>query len=90
VFYKDESGAVFHTYSCYARGIDMPNATYHCLLVEQIERALPHQVRKQVQEKNLYEKELGSDHLYSDYLPDAHGFIPGAGGKPVVIRGPAY
>ena len=31
VFYKDESGAVFHTYSCYARGIDMMNGTYHYL-----------------------------------------------------------
>jgi predicted dithiol-disulfide oxidoreductase (DUF899 family) len=31
VFYKDESGAVFHTYSCYARGIDMMNATYQYL-----------------------------------------------------------
>ena len=31
VFYKDESGAVFHTYSCYARGIDMLNGTYHYL-----------------------------------------------------------
>jgi predicted dithiol-disulfide oxidoreductase (DUF899 family) len=31
VFYKDESGAVFHTYSCYARGIDMVNATYQFL-----------------------------------------------------------
>lgn len=31
VFYKDESGAVFHTYSCYARGIDTLNATYQYL-----------------------------------------------------------
>jgi predicted dithiol-disulfide oxidoreductase (DUF899 family) len=31
VFYQDESGAVFHTYSCYARGIDMMNGTYHYL-----------------------------------------------------------
>ncbi len=31
VFYKDESGTVFHTYSCYARGIDMMNGTYHYL-----------------------------------------------------------
>src|SRR5713101_4109548 len=31
VFYKDESGAVFHTYSCYARGIDMMNVTYQYL-----------------------------------------------------------
>jgi predicted dithiol-disulfide oxidoreductase (DUF899 family) len=31
VFYKDKSGAVFHTYSCYARGIDMMNTAYHYL-----------------------------------------------------------
>jgi predicted dithiol-disulfide oxidoreductase (DUF899 family) len=31
VFYKDEHGAIFHTYSCFARGIDMMNATYQYL-----------------------------------------------------------
>lgn len=31
VFYKDENGAIFHTYSAYARGIDMINLTYHFL-----------------------------------------------------------
>ena len=31
VFYKDESGAVFHTYSCYARGIDMMSVDYQYL-----------------------------------------------------------
>lgn len=31
VFYKDEQGAVFHTYSCYARGLDMLNSAYHLL-----------------------------------------------------------
>jgi predicted dithiol-disulfide oxidoreductase (DUF899 family) len=31
VFYKDPSGAVFHTYSTYARGIDMLNGAYHFL-----------------------------------------------------------
>ena len=31
VFAKDEQGALFHTYSCYARGIDMMNATYQYL-----------------------------------------------------------
>jgi predicted dithiol-disulfide oxidoreductase (DUF899 family) len=25
------AGGVFHTYSCYARGLDMMNATYHYL-----------------------------------------------------------
>jgi predicted dithiol-disulfide oxidoreductase (DUF899 family) len=31
VFYKDSSGAIFHTYSCYARGLDMLNAAYNYL-----------------------------------------------------------
>lgn len=31
VFYKDEHGAIFHTYSCFARGIDMMNGTYQYL-----------------------------------------------------------
>lgn len=31
VFYKDDSGDIFHTYSCYARGLDMVNAAYHML-----------------------------------------------------------
>ena len=31
VFYKDEAGEIFHTYSTYARGIDMVNATYQFL-----------------------------------------------------------
>lgn len=31
VFSKDESGAVFHTYSCYSRGLDMLNGAYHHL-----------------------------------------------------------
>ena len=31
VFRKDAAGAVYHTYSAYARGIDMLNGTYHFL-----------------------------------------------------------
>jgi predicted dithiol-disulfide oxidoreductase (DUF899 family) len=31
VFYKDRTGRVYHTYSTYARGIDMVNAAYHLL-----------------------------------------------------------
>lgn len=30
-FYKDDGGAVFHTYSCYQRGLDMMNGAYHLL-----------------------------------------------------------
>jgi len=31
VFYKDDAGSVFHTYSCYQRGLDMMNVAYHYL-----------------------------------------------------------
>ena len=31
VFYKDPQGAVFHSYSTYARGLDMLNVAYHYL-----------------------------------------------------------
>ena len=31
VFYRDEKGDIFHTYSCFARGLDMMNAAYHYL-----------------------------------------------------------
>jgi predicted dithiol-disulfide oxidoreductase (DUF899 family) len=31
VFYRDEAGPIFHTYSCFARGLDMMNAAYHYL-----------------------------------------------------------
>lgn len=31
VFYKDEHGNIFHTYSCYARGLDMLNGGYRFL-----------------------------------------------------------
>ncbi|MCP4327219.1 MAG: DUF899 domain-containing protein [Alphaproteobacteria bacterium] len=31
VFFKDDQGDIFHTYSCYARGLDMLNAAYHYL-----------------------------------------------------------
>src|SRR5713226_9108462 len=31
VFCKDPGDSVFHTYSCYARGLDMLNGAYHYL-----------------------------------------------------------
>ena len=31
VFYRDKDGQIFHTYSCYARGLDMLNSAYHHL-----------------------------------------------------------
>ena len=29
VFYRDDDGGVYHSYSCYARGLDMLNGAYH-------------------------------------------------------------
>jgi predicted dithiol-disulfide oxidoreductase (DUF899 family) len=31
VFYRDQAGDIFHTYSCFARGLDMMNTAYHYL-----------------------------------------------------------
>jgi predicted dithiol-disulfide oxidoreductase (DUF899 family) len=31
VVFRDEAGSIFHTYSCFARGLDMMNAAYHYL-----------------------------------------------------------
>jgi predicted dithiol-disulfide oxidoreductase (DUF899 family) len=31
VFFKDKSGQIFHTYSCYARGLDLLNGAYNYL-----------------------------------------------------------
>jgi predicted dithiol-disulfide oxidoreductase (DUF899 family) len=31
VFFKDDEGSIFHTYSCYARGLDILNPAYHYL-----------------------------------------------------------
>jgi predicted dithiol-disulfide oxidoreductase (DUF899 family) len=31
VFCTDAAGDVFHTYSCYSRGVDMLNGAYHYL-----------------------------------------------------------
>lgn len=29
IFYKDDNGDIFHSYSCYSRGLDMLNTAYH-------------------------------------------------------------
>ncbi len=47
VFFKDTEGKVFHTYSCYARGLDMLNTAYHYLVLVpkgRDEAGLPHKM----------------------------------------------
>jgi predicted dithiol-disulfide oxidoreductase (DUF899 family) len=44
VFHKDADGNLFHTYSCYLRGVDMLNGAYHYLdLVPRDATKLPEQ-----------------------------------------------
>ena len=31
VFYREDDGQIFHTYSTFSRGLDMLNAAYHCM-----------------------------------------------------------
>jgi predicted dithiol-disulfide oxidoreductase (DUF899 family) len=57
VFAKDESGAIFHSYSCYARGLDMMNGAYHLLDLTpkgRDESSLPHSM-SWVKLHDLYE-----------------------------------
>ena len=45
VFYRNEQGEVFNTYSCYARGLDMLNGAYHYMDLApkgRDEQGLPH------------------------------------------------
>jgi predicted dithiol-disulfide oxidoreductase (DUF899 family) len=45
VFYRNSQGEVFHTYSCYSRGLDMLNGAYHYLDLTpkgRDEKGLPH------------------------------------------------
>jgi predicted dithiol-disulfide oxidoreductase (DUF899 family) len=45
VFYRNERGEVFNTYSCYARGLDMLNGAYHYMDLApkgRDEQGLPH------------------------------------------------
>lgn len=39
VFVKDDGGQVFHTYSCYSRGLDMLNGAYHYIDLTPMGRA---------------------------------------------------
>jgi predicted dithiol-disulfide oxidoreductase (DUF899 family) len=47
VFAKDRDGRVYHTYSCYERGLDMLNGAYHLLDLTpkgRDEAGLPHSI----------------------------------------------
>ena len=41
VFYKDDAGAIFHTYSCYGRGLDAVNGAYQLLDLGPKEEEIP-------------------------------------------------
>jgi predicted dithiol-disulfide oxidoreductase (DUF899 family) len=46
VFAKDEGNAIFHTYSCYSRGVDMLNGAYHYLDLTPKGRDEPEQAKQ--------------------------------------------
>ena len=55
VFFKDEAGQVFHTYSCYSRGVDMMNGAYHYLDLTPRGRHEDDQVQAWVRRHDEYE-----------------------------------
>lgn len=55
VFYKDENGSIFHTYSSYARGLDMLNTGYHYLDLVPKGRDEAEGVMKWIQRHDSYE-----------------------------------
>src|SRR5262249_48818323 len=57
VFYKEKGGAIFHTYSTYARGIDAVNPTYQFLdLVPKGRDEKPGHPQDWVRHHDRYEK----------------------------------
>jgi predicted dithiol-disulfide oxidoreductase (DUF899 family) len=47
VFVKDKDGTIFHSYSCYARGLDLMNSAYNLLDLTpkgRDEEGLPHKM----------------------------------------------
>jgi predicted dithiol-disulfide oxidoreductase (DUF899 family) len=65
VFFKDSRGKVFHTYSTFARGIDMVNPTYQFL--DLVPKGRDERGRSQfwVRHKDRYEKEAGEEKTHA-------------------------
>jgi predicted dithiol-disulfide oxidoreductase (DUF899 family) len=65
VFYKDESGRLFHTYSTYARGIDIANTAYNYL--DLVPKGRDEQCRGQywVRRRDEYAAGLPTDKVYA-------------------------
>ena len=66
VFYKDGSGRLFHTYSTYARGIDIANTAYNYL--DMVPKGRDEQGRGQywVRRRNEYLAGLPTDKVYTN------------------------
>ena len=65
VFYKDESGRIFHTYSTYARGIDITNTAYNYL--DMVPKGRDEQGRGQywVRRHDEYQAGVPTDKVYT-------------------------
>jgi len=68
VFYKDDSGRLFHTYSTYARGIDITNTAYNYL--DLVPKGRDEQGRGQywVQRHDEYAAGLATKTIYTSLL----------------------
>jgi predicted dithiol-disulfide oxidoreductase (DUF899 family) len=64
VFYKDSTGKIFHTYSTYARGIDLMNTAYNYLDLVPKGRDEGNRSQFWVRRHDEYEKSVGTDRTF--------------------------
>jgi predicted dithiol-disulfide oxidoreductase (DUF899 family) len=80
VFYRNEAGDIFHTYSCYERGLDMMNAAYQYLDLTPLgrhEEGLPYPM-DWVRLRDKYEPAAGAEQYCRSCSPElsAHDARP--------------
>jgi predicted dithiol-disulfide oxidoreductase (DUF899 family) len=64
VFYKDSTGKIFHTYSTYARGIDLMNTAYNYLDLVPKGRDEGNRSQFWVRRHDEHEKSVGTDRTF--------------------------
>jgi len=72
VFYRDGAGDIFHTYSCFGRGLDMMNAAYQYLDLTPLgrhEEGLPYPM-DWVRLRDKYEIESGAEQYCRSCVPE--------------------
>jgi predicted dithiol-disulfide oxidoreductase (DUF899 family) len=67
VFFRDEAGNIFHTYSCFARGLDTMNAAYHYLDLTPMGRNEEHPM-DWLRLRDQYQPAAGNSRLLPDII----------------------